>query len=247
MLKKYNISFPLNPPDNSLSIYNFTNDKSIRPQLEYGIYEPHVQAIIADVVKKDFRCLDIGANIGIHSLLLSKLASVECIEASSENIDLINKNFISNGVEVPTIHEAFLGDGSSLYFSRAESNHACSYTATTQHSQSEEVKKIVQTKRLYEIIDWQPDFIKMDIEGAEYNTITSSLKIFENLQFMVIELNKFTNETFFNQPIGMLTDLLFELYTIKLYYNNNIYTLTKEWLDDFFTKNVMLDVLCVRK
>ena len=53
-----------------------------------GEWEPHVRRCLEHLVKPEFVCLDIGANIGAHSLSLAALASrgrVICFEASPRN------------------------------------------------------------------------------------------------------------------------------------------------------------------
>lgn len=242
------INYKIQSPVGLLEVTNYDTDKSIAGQLKQGVYEPHVQQMIVNVVKPDFRCVDIGANVGIHSLLLSKLCKdVACVEASPENISVLKTNYELNKLTLPTIYQEYVGNGNTVTFSRAESNHACSFTATTDHSQVNEVRETVTTKKIRDIIDYQPDFVKMDIEGAEYNTMTSSLDFFKNLSYMVIELNKFTNERFFNQPITLLTDLLLEIYNVYIPYNNQYGLVNKSWIDEFFDKNIMLDVLCINK
>lgn len=244
MLKSFNIR----SPQGMIKLENWDDDKSITPQLERGVYEPHVQAIIAAMTQPNFKVLDVGANIGIHSILFSKICSdVTCIEASSENVDLLKRNYELNNMVLPTIFNEFLGDGSTLTFSRAQSNHACSFTATTDHSQRNEIRETVTTKKIDEIIKFQPDLIKMDIEGAEYNTMMACPGFFSNTKFMIVELNKFTNEKFFNQPIQLLTDLLLTMYRMYIPYQGQLHEVDAGWLANYFLTNLMLDALCVNK
>lgn len=242
--------------DFELQIENPPNDISIQQMLSAGQYEPHVQFMMRRFVKPEMACLDIGANVGIHSLLLSKLAKkVECIEGSKNNIELLKKNFALNNIPVPKVHCEFLGDGNPVEFSYTDDYHACAYTTTTNFKRGcssdinsnlpKHTTTIVQTKKLSDIIDYQPDFIKMDIEGAEYNTIMSSIEIFKNVKCMIVELNKWTNEAFFNQSINLLIDLLCYMYETYILYNGVLYEVDRYWLYSFFQKNLMIDVLCV--
>lgn len=244
--------------DFELKIENPPNDISIQQMLNAGQYEPHVQSMMQRFVSPDMKCLDIGANVGIHSLLLSKLAKqVECIEGSTNNVELLQKNFALNDIPAPKVYCEFLGDGNPVEFSYTDDYHACAYTTTTNFKRGcssdinanlpQHTSTIVQTKKLSDIIDYQPDFIKMDIEGAEYNTIMSSPDIFNNVRVMIIELNKWTNEAFFNQSINLLVDLLCYMYDTYIYYNNAFYKIDRYWLYGFFQRNLMIDVLCLNK
>lgn len=244
MLKEFTIQSPVG----LLQIANYESDKSITPQLANGVYEPHVQAIINLITKPDSIVLDLGANVGIHSILFSKLArNVTCVKASPENVEVLKYNFTLNGLDEPKVLTEFLGGGETLTFSRAESNHACSFTATTDHSQKNEVRQTVVTKKLHEVVSEQPTIIKMDIEGAELNVMKASPEIFERAEYMIVELNKFTNERFFNQPIKLLTDHLLTLYKVCILHQHQLFEVGSHWLDNYFASNVMLDVLCVRK
>ncbi len=64
-------------------------------------YEPHVSAIIARLCKPGMTALDIGANIGYHTMLLAhhvgRGGRVLAFEANSENARLILATVRTNG------------------------------------------------------------------------------------------------------------------------------------------------------
>lgn len=234
LYEDYTINSPIGP----LKIRNRKNDISVSPELKKGQYEKCVQNMIAGIVEKDWTCLDIGANIGIHTLLMPKLAKVEAVEASPENIDCMLENFRINDIMSPKIYPAILGDGTRSSFHYLINNHACSYTSKFTPTNCKTVK-------LMDLINYQPDFIKIDIEGAELSTIESSLGVFRNTKAVCIELNKITSQSFYGYDISELYKLMFSLFRF-------CWTFTYKWirvnecmLDTFFKKAQVTDVIFI--
>jgi len=201
-------------PAGPIKVLNFEGDKSISGQLSRGVYEPHVQKAMA-LVSKSFvgskRALDIGANIGIHSILLDKLGfCVDCIEGSEENNAFLIQNANMNDSMLIT-HREFVGDGKYVNFSFNPNNHACSFSCTSSYKQSNEVRTTVKTRKLSEFLENDYDLIKIDIEGAELDTINAAPEFFSRARYVFIELNKFTCENFYNYSIDLLIDKMFSI------------------------------------
>lgn len=95
---------PLRLPDGrEVMIGGGANDLSIMAALRYqnGAWEPHVTALYATVVQPDWVCIDIGANLGTHSLALATLASrghVHGLEAAPETFQHLVANIAAAGL-----------------------------------------------------------------------------------------------------------------------------------------------------
>jgi len=66
-----------------------------------GIWEPHITAVMQRYIRPDSVCLDIGANIGVFTLIMSGLASnghVYSFEPSSKNMAFLRQNLVANHV-----------------------------------------------------------------------------------------------------------------------------------------------------
>src|SRR5215510_6752996 len=76
-------------------------DKSVVGAIEQaqGIWEPHVTRLMARLIRPDHVCLDIRANIGVYTLVMSDLACqgrVHAFEPASMNFDYLQKNIADN-------------------------------------------------------------------------------------------------------------------------------------------------------
>src|ERR1022692_1968378 len=76
-------------------------DKSVVGAIEKaeGVWEPHVTSLMARLIKPDDVCLDIGANVGVYTLVMSDLAPqgrVHAFEPSSMNFKCLQKNIADN-------------------------------------------------------------------------------------------------------------------------------------------------------
>src|SRR5579871_4102906 len=83
------------PGGRRLEISGPESDKSVLGALVYseGEWETHIQALFERLVQPDWECLDLGANIGVHTLNLASLASrVFAFEASIENFEFLVHN-----------------------------------------------------------------------------------------------------------------------------------------------------------
>jgi FkbM family methyltransferase len=132
-----------------------------------GIYEPYMQRVIAQVVKKDSVFYDIGANVGFYSLLASTLVfpgKVYAFEPVTENVRYIQRHLTLNDIRNVQVLEFAISDqvGTSTFQEEA--------TRAMGHLQAEGNTR-VQTTTLDSLLQAQliepPQYIKMDIEGAE--------------------------------------------------------------------------------
>jgi len=145
----------------------------------YGAYEWEELQCMKDLIApmKDAIVLDVGANIGHHSLFLSTLASrVHSFEpypvVYSKIEEKINRNRISN----ITLHPLGLGNKNQvLPFAVPNNNNTGTGSFATGASESAESTMNLEVKRAD---DYLPavgihsfDFVKMDIEGFEIEAL----------------------------------------------------------------------------
>src|SRR5947199_3313272 len=87
--------------DRIFSIVGSPNDDSVfnRIAIENGNWEPQVMDVMASLVRPTDVCLDIGANLGAHTMVLADLASqgnVYAFEPSSLNARYLRENIETN-------------------------------------------------------------------------------------------------------------------------------------------------------
>jgi FkbM family methyltransferase len=141
--------------------------------------------------------IDAGANIGafsLYALLAAPNASVIAIEPAPDSCDRIRRLIHSHGFEHRyTLHEAALGSraGMTTLNMRAGSQFRATGSGGIQ----------VLMLTLDELATKEIDLLKMDIEGAEYQTLAAtSVEALRNIQRITLEYH----------PNGALSDCALE-------------------------------------
>lgn len=174
------------------------------------ITESIVNYIQPGINYQDMVCLDLGTNIGTFTKIAldhgaKRVYGVEC---DLRNYQIAATNF-SSSIRAKIIHAAVSGsdqDTLQIYKSNAKSNHSSTSIIKRRGSFTEydEVKNYHINHLLEEI---QPDIIKIDVEGAEYDIIENVMLYKPKVLF--IELHG--NDDRANSAKQRLTEL----------YNNN--------------------------
>ncbi len=151
-------------------------DKRIVPieMLNFGPYEEDVYKIMGSLLAPDSVFFDIGANYGWYSLVFSKIfpaARIFAFEPIPTTFDYLEKNVVINNCRNITAINHGLSNESgkvSFYFHPELSANA----SITNVSDREDVQMIpCSIKKLDDFAlenNIYPDFIKCDVEGAEF-------------------------------------------------------------------------------
>ena len=170
-------------------------------------FEPEFQRFCRRLIRPDYVCLDVGANIGVKSLFLSRhcpQGRVIAVEAGKLVADCLAGNITTNGCSNVVSHQAAAAahDGTLTFEEVSAWGH--------QSASGVEVEALT----LETLVAWHQltrlDFIKIDVEGAEFPILESSLALINRFEFLVFaELNSFallalgnTNPREFLQWIG---------------------------------------------
>ena len=169
-----------------------------------GYHEPYIREIMQQQVRAGDVVVDLGANIGNHTLLLAKLVGktgrVYAFEPHPHNFALLKKNVEANGYTNVVVEQKAVSDRAAkikLYLGRTD--------RTTQHSiiESNYVQEQyveVETVKLDDYFKGKSvNFIKMDIEGAEHYAVLGMKRLLKNPRITL--LTEFT--PFYLQKIGI--------------------------------------------
>jgi len=210
----------LHTPIGKIDIELPEEDRSIRPLIRNNMYEYSEQVIMQKYITPSDICVDAGANFGIHTVVMSKLADrVIAIEADPSNIPVLESNLQANHCDnVTLIHKAVFDKKGAMQISSARGNTACSYLHTGRFSQDDEIQHTVETDLLVNIIDNQPvDFLKMDIEGSELAAMDSSNDWFvAQKPKLLIEINRWTCTNMMGFEVTKLINKIYEIGYNKL-------------------------------
>ena len=140
-----------------------------------GGWEKKSQTVYQGSIFKSFTVFDVGANYGIHTLLYSKLVGesgrIFAFEPLPENISDIKRNLAINRIQNVTVVEQAISDtkgvaefkiathgGEGSLINIVDSGHQ---TGRSLHVVTNTLDDFCSSNNIY------PDFIKIDIEGAE--------------------------------------------------------------------------------
>lgn len=154
------------------------------------------------VPNKYTKILDLGANIGLHSIILSKLGGVvTAVEPDPIHISQFKHNLHLNNIELSTIKliESAVSTQNSVEskFTRVLGNTTGSHLTGAKdgipYGGFDEI--LVSTVSLNALLDENFDLVKMDIEGAEGDVLNSlKLEHFDKTDF-IIEVGSLKNRS----------------------------------------------------
>lgn len=184
-------------------------DHYLQALRRHGFLEMIRFSKLFDLILPSSGCfLDIGANIGIYSLIMARLrpqARIQAYEPSPSCYPFLRRN-TADSPAIST-HQLAVSDreGSSTLLSTPHFL-AGSHLGSTQDqglpampspavapSTAEAVPSEVITRPLNALIaEWQPAFIKMDIEGHEYAALAAATALAELPHILFVECNSWS-------------------------------------------------------
>jgi len=151
--------------------------------LSYLTYEPEITELIDKYVTSGSIVVDVGANIGYHTVFASKRAKkVVAFEPEPNNYALLKKNIEANSCENVTAVNSGLSEAAGT-----ANLHLCE-SNTGSHSMVSDGKAVpISLTTLDDYLHGERvDFIKMDIEGAEGLALKGMLKTLEKWRPIVV-------------------------------------------------------------
>lgn len=151
----------------------------------HGLKEIFLEGVYKQNLPENAYIIDCGAHIGLSVIYLKNIcptARIICFEPDEKNYNLLQKNILSHHLEnVEAKKEAIWDENTSLHFIQDGNMGSKIGETTTSHSVT------VKATRLKDYLDKKVDFLKMDIEGAEYKVLTDISEKLENVNKMFIE------------------------------------------------------------
>lgn len=183
-------------PDGPLRLHlHDTNDPVSNHLMNGLLWHAPIVKFISRVMKPGWRFIDVGAHIGLLSVVAARAAeepgAVISFEPDPDNRALLARNADENGVELD-IRPKAIGDSvgrASLH--KSSSNRAIhSLVPTERLDRSTEVEVSTLEAELPEIPG--PSILKLDVQGGEPSILASTLdlwKRFDRAPFVIVEVN----------------------------------------------------------
>ena len=120
--------------------------------------------------------LDIGANLGLHSLMLSKCGyTVHSYEPDPVHYKKLKENLVLNGISEANAHNMAVSDkDTKMEFIRVLGNTTGSHLSGSKANPYGNLDKIEVAVKGFNSITRGMDFVKMDIEGHEKIVVTAT-------------------------------------------------------------------------
>ena len=164
-----------------MSVVFDLRDRSVtRALYMFREYEPLETELVAKLVRSGMTFLDIGANIGYYFILASNLVGDEghvvAFEPSPENVGILRRNISLNRLSNVTVEECAISNDESripLYLSHINAGDHRIYIGDDDDFYNAGRERESTTVRSITLDEYlagqglQPDFIKLDIQGAE--------------------------------------------------------------------------------
>jgi FkbM family methyltransferase len=156
-----------------------------------GDYEPWMQRLLQDELAEGDCYYEVGAHTGFFVLIASRFVGtrgkIVAFEPDPANVANLKANIARNEIEHVTVEAAAVwSSGGEVTFERArgESNRTQGHVLTQTDSLFEHI--CVKTVRLDDLIFDQgytaPQFIKMDVEGAEWDALQGASRLLSEIR-----------------------------------------------------------------
>lgn len=145
--------------------------------------------------------IDAGAHVGLATIFFKTnwpKSQIIAIEPQPENIKYFNQNIWQNKLDsnIKLIESALDAKiGERPFFFDESIDHWYSTAGFTKGAwnQTQTSKSItINTITLDSLIRQPVDLLKMDIEGAEYSVLTSSINVLPQVRHLIVECHKLT-------------------------------------------------------
>jgi FkbM family methyltransferase len=189
----------------------------------FGRYEPHFADLFRLLVRPGDRCVDVGANVGVHTIRLAKLAGpdgeVVAVEPNPEVIRRAERNVALNGLDTVRLVNAAASDRAGqleLYRpSGSDTNRA--RASLLHHPYLTGAPTTVPVVTLDDVCDGGPvSLIKIDVEGHEAGVLRgAAVVIARDMPLIIFEYAPELLDSTTQAPFGWLAERGYVLFAVN--------------------------------
>jgi FkbM family methyltransferase len=219
----------------------------------YGIYEPFILDLFSIYLKKGDTFLDIGANIGQHSMFAGAIVGehgrVHSFEPIPRIYSQLNESVEKNNFQNRfTLHNFALGDHDHSLELFLEKNNIGGSSFVEKTGRAEHIT--VHIKKGDDVLTSEKNIslVKIDVEGYEYEVLEGIHEtLVRHMPVIILEFSyisyKNKSSTHAEKILSILTDIGYTLYDIED--NMNVITSHSEFLASFKGDKTQTNLLCL--
>lgn len=190
----------------------------------YGFWEQHLWFFYKEFIKPHYIVIDGGANLGFHSIQFAKLANegkVYCFEPQPLIFNLLSTNLLINGCS-DVVKQYRLGLGDQLnqqlkmtpineqMFSADCINYGGRGLTNLENGEEEVVLTTIDNLNLTKL-----DFIKLDVQGFELETIKGGEKTIKS-NYPIFFLENYINQEKDQEVIKLLQEWGYDCFRLDI-------------------------------
>jgi FkbM family methyltransferase len=187
----------------------------------FGFYEEHIAEMFQYLIGPADRCIDVGANIGIHTVRLARLVgasgAVIALEPDEELACRNGDNLRLNGLDNVRLIQAAASERSAkaaLYRPGIKDSNR-GRASLLAHSYLTGSAATVRTVRLDDVSEGPVALIKIDVEGHEAAVVAGAIRTIETyFPSIIFEYAPELLADKSNSPFGWLWDRGYKLFGI---------------------------------
>lgn len=169
-------------------------------ELWEGTYEPEVQAIFLEFIRPGIVLYDVGGGVGFYSLVAARNgAQVFTFEPDPHNAEVIAHHARLNRLEasITIIRSAVLSYVGQVGLVLADQSRGHGNALTVRSIEEGQILVPCTTLDQYAAENPPPDFIKIDVEGAESEVLKGAAHLLRDVRpFILCEVHDRENERF---------------------------------------------------
>jgi len=158
---------------------------------KYGILEAYELQVARSMIRPGMHILDVGSNVGFHSLEFARWTgpsgTVDAFEPAPENYAVLKRNVAASALDNVRPFEFAISDHSgetTMYLSPAHrGDHRIVPSAETRPSI---LVRATTLDERYATPGQRVDFVKIDVQGAEYLVLVGMRQLFRNNPDLVV-------------------------------------------------------------
>jgi FkbM family methyltransferase len=174
------------------------NDRMLGRMLYFGgDHESELRALMRLLSLDGGVCLDIGANVGLHTVPMSRLVGragrVFAFEPDPHNFEILERNLRLNAAGNVTARQCAIGDADGVCrLARNPRNYAdCRVTSEQTGWASHEVPMTTVDAALPELPAGSLRFVKLDVQGSECRVLRGMRRTLERHPAVVMVIEVF--------------------------------------------------------